>query len=510
MTRIWTGTADVVSGYTTVVLTGDPLTAANCPADATIVLAGSTYFVADADYPTMTVELTRAYEAGDGTVSAEIDPMTPLTGSVVALAKSIADYDAQLALLEARGLGMFYSTIGQTGAEDPEPGNIARDAAAWSDVTALYVDVLDATEASIDQSSRLDNLATGDSLVIESLSSGAFSFYTLSGAVAAATGWRTLPVAYLGGGGMIADEEFVRIVGLKRGPAGADGTDGADGADGVGIPSGGATGYALVKLSGTDYDTAWAARREVLTANRTYYVRTDGSDSNTGLANTAGGAFLTPQKAWNVALTLDLSGFSITVEIAAGTYSSGVAATTPLVGGTLTFNGVGATTIVQTTTANCFSASGGAKFTLTNMKLDSTSGSLLFASDGGSIFPGTGLTFGSTTASHMRANSGGTIQAVYGAAWTTDGGAGFRLWALGGFIGVDGVTETLSGTPAVTTWAEADFLGRISAFGYTFSGAATGARYGATQNSMINTFGAGASYFPGNAAGSTATGGQYA
>lgn len=250
--------------------------------------------------------------------------------------------------------------------------------------------------------------------------------------------------------------------------------------------------------------------RETLSAARTYYVRTDGSDSNTGLANTAGGAFLTLQKAWNVALGLDLGGFAITVEIAAGTYAAGVAGTAPLVGGTLTFNGVGATTIIQTTTANCFSAGGGAKFTITNMKLDSTSGNLLSVIDGGSIFPGTGLTFSSTSASHMRANYGGTIQAVYGAAWTTDGGAGFRLWALGGLIGVDGVAETLTGTPAVTTWAEADAVGRISAFGYTFSGSATGARYGATQNSMINTFGGGASYFPGNSAGSTATGGIYA
>jgi hypothetical protein len=39
---------------------------------------------------------------------------------------------------------------------------------------------------------------------------------------------------------------------------------------------------------------------------------------------------------------------------------------------------------------------------------------------------------------------------------------------------------------------------------------ATGTRYNGTLNSVINTFGGGANYFPGNSAGSVATGGVYA
>ena len=64
-------------------------------------------------------------------------------------------------------------------------------------------------------------------------------------------------------------------------------------------------------------------------------MRTDGSDSNTGLANTSGGAFLTLQKAWNAILTLDLNGFTVTVQIGDGTYTAGVSMTIAPVGGTV-------------------------------------------------------------------------------------------------------------------------------------------------------------------------------
>jgi HK97 family phage major capsid protein len=49
----------------------------------------------------------------------------------------------------------------------------------------------------------------------------------------------------------------------------------------------------------------------------------------------------------------------------------------------------------------------------------------------------------------------------------------------------------------------------VHAFGHTFSGSATGTRYLANGNAVVFTNGGGASYLPGNAAGSTATGGQY-
>lgn len=56
--------------------------------------------------------------------------------------------------------------------------------------------------------------------------------------------------------------------------------------------------------------------RDKLTANRDYYVRDDGSDSNNGRSNTAAGAWLTLQKAANfIGANIDFAGFRITVNV---------------------------------------------------------------------------------------------------------------------------------------------------------------------------------------------------
>lgn len=75
----------------------------------------------------------------------------------------------------------------------------------------------------------------------------------------------------------------------------------------------------------------FAFGRKRLIGNINYYVRTDGSDSNNGLANTAGGAFLTIQKAIDVVAALDLGIYNATIQVADGTYS-GSAVLKPVVG----------------------------------------------------------------------------------------------------------------------------------------------------------------------------------
>lgn len=70
--------------------------------------------------------------------------------------------------------------------------------------------------------------------------------------------------------------------------------------------------------------TALAGYRQPAPGGRTYYVRTDGSNSNNGLSNTAGGAFLTIQKAIDAAYSIDCKGSVVQIYIADGTYPQGL------------------------------------------------------------------------------------------------------------------------------------------------------------------------------------------
>jgi hypothetical protein len=89
----------------------------------------------------------------------------------------------------------------------------------------------------------------------------------------------------------------------------------------------------------------WSAQkrgmaRDQLQTNRTYYIRSDGSDSNSGLQDTAAGAWLTTQYAANfIARNLDLNSFQVTVRIRAGTYA-GIYNQSYVGGGTVYWAGV--------------------------------------------------------------------------------------------------------------------------------------------------------------------------
>ena len=241
--------------------------------------------------------------------------------------------------------------------------------------------------------------------------------------------------------------------------------------------------------------------RVTLTAATTYYVRSDGSDSNNGLSDSSSGAFLTIAHAMAVVAALDCSIYQLTVQIDAGTWPG---VTLPAMLGSVPpiFTGIGSTTLFNATT--CFVVYG--KWIIQNLKVTGGIGIEAVAT-GGAQF--SGVEFGACTAIHMVAFPLSSISPIGN--YTISGGASYHYYVDVGIIAGNGnaVTVTITGTPAFSgSFALAINLGLIAP-SYTFSGSATGVRYLVTSNAVINTAGAGANYFPGNSAGSASTGGQY-
>lgn len=258
--------------------------------------------------------------------------------------------------------------------------------------------------------------------------------------------------------------------------------------------------------------------REKLTAARTYYVRSDGSDSNDGLANTSGGAFLTLQKAIDVASALDNGGFNITLQMGDATYSAGATLKS--------FVGSGRIIVLgnQTTPANVhISVASGACVSGTNvqgiyeiryLKLTSAATGNLVSLNGATTYVVLqGLNYGSTGSggyAHISCQNGATADFA-ATAYSITGGAGYHLYTnIGGRIGCNVLTCTLTGTPAfANAFAYAGLNAITRAVAVTFSGSATGKRYEAVTNGVIDVAGAGATYLPGNAAGTVDATGVY-
>ena len=251
--------------------------------------------------------------------------------------------------------------------------------------------------------------------------------------------------------------------------------------------------------------------REKLTADRTYYVRTDGSDSNDGQSNSSGGAFLTLARAEQALRLLDLAGYTATVQIVDGTYTAGVTITGPYVGGNVIWKGNSATpaNVLVNTTSDCFIVQDGAVTTVKDMELRSSSGYALRAQRGAAVVKYGNLRFGACGTGHLLVTD--IASAVCESNYTISGSTNYHMY-LGALsvLRVQSTTVTLSGTPNFASdfvRAEQGAVALITA--NTFSGSATGRRYNAAQNGIVMSGGAGATYLPGNTSGTTSTGGQY-
>lgn len=260
---------------------------------------------------------------------------------------------------------------------------------------------------------------------------------------------------------------------------------------------------------------ATTAIREKLSADRTYYVRSDGSGSNNGLANTSGGAFATLNQARDAIMLLDLAGFTVTIKIGnTYTLTAGLDFVSPPVGGTIILEGDTVTptnTTISVTSGHAVRVRCPMNLLVKHLRVQTTtSGFGLYAQGAGATIEiGASVNFGACASAHCRTISAGRIVNLFNN-YTISGAAPIHMSAnINGVYEIEQSTVTITGTPAFSKFADAENGGVISAYLMTYSGAATGNRYSATANGVIATYGGGASFFPGNVAGSVATGGVY-
>lgn len=323
--------------------------------------------------------------------------------------------------------------------------------------------------------------AAGDTAIVQALGSG---------------NWRMHSFQRAGGMSAFLDAAFSSTQGavLYRG------------ASGWAALGPGTAGQAL-QTGGAGANPSWMTVRERLTGSRTYYVRTDGNDSNAGLANNAGGAFRTVQKAIDVIAALDINTQSVTISVASSDATTGVVSVTgPWIGtGTVTMTGDTTTpsnTPLSVTGNNTVTVTGGGRLSIGGFKCSTTtSGSGLFASRGGVINVTGKMEYACATAG-LRCDEFGTINHNL-ADFIVSGGGQFQWYVSKlGLIDVRNRTVTITGTPAFSAaWAYCRGGGYILCGGNTFSGSATGPRYDAAELGIINSQGSGGSYLPGNSAG---------
>lgn len=298
----------------------------------------------------------------------------------------------------------------------------------------------------------------------------------------------------------------------------------------------------FVYMSG-HFQLAWSTRAAggptYLNASRDYYVNAStGSDSADGLSATVTGGhgpWLTLQHAQDYITKFNLNGFSINIHVANGTYAalnlatmagsgnvnwignsgspsscvisgsskSAIYGAGGTAGSAHTFNGFKLTTIGTPGGADlgchCFAwGGGGAITTIQNMEFAASIGSHIVCS-AGTVKPAGNITISGppssntvTAGAHIECGSGGIV--------ITNTGA----------LPVYSITASVAWPAAFAVAGELSVIDLVVSGG-TFAGAgsATGSRYRGAQNAIINTNGGGASYFPGNSAGSLSTGAQY-
>jgi hypothetical protein len=266
-----------------------------------------------------------------------------------------------------------------------------------------------------------------------------------------------------------------------------------------------------------------------LQGNLTIYVNSSiGSDTYDGSQPTVSGTkgpLQHIQTAINKAFNYPPSQFTITIQLADGTYAEAVS--TPSVPGPpLVINGdAGSPSNVLVTgghNAATFFVTGPNTVTIQNLKASTGTGlgpPCCFEASGSGANINTNNTVSGFCAGGVF--TAGNAALVVVGNHTYAGNTSFALWAFNNGVvlygggGVFAITQTISTPITLTYFCFAESGGQFEGpnpFPATFvnPGNVTGSKFIAQLNGVVDTQGQGVNYFPGNSSGSTSTGGQYA
>src|ERR1700734_1516651 len=273
--------------------------------------------------------------------------------------------------------------------------------------------------------------------------------------------------------------------------------------------SSGVLGQVLTS-NGTSSPT-WQNNRITLTGNTNYYVATTGSDSNLG---TSGSPWLTLQHAHDYLISnVDFAGFTVTINVAAGTYA-GFLCFSPWTGnGDLNLAGAGSSsTFIQCINPGgyCIQCKDLGIITISGFTLEDNGSSNgaggIFCGQDGVVDIGTDIKFGTiSNGSHMDANHGGNINFLENYVISGNAASHFNS-NYGGCITPGLAQASISTSLAFGTFAVMSYGGFLDTIGYTTTGggatSCTGLKFSLDPGGMIASGGVDLNtMFPGNSNG---------
>lgn len=266
--------------------------------------------------------------------------------------------------------------------------------------------------------------------------------------------------------------------------------------------------------------------RETLLVDRTYFVRKNGNDANSGLNDNAAGAFLTIGRAIDVAFgELDLGPFNVTIQVRDGVYEEAIALPAPSVGaGSVLLRGnatnPGAVVIrvdsgiTDTGLGGVLGVWNGAFLRIADLQLERLGGPTLTCIDcrfGGHVLveEGTTVRFGTSSTAAIRLVGGYFTGA--GATLVHVGNANNFLQSAGGNANLHAATINVDGRHYGNAVLRATRGGIITnaAGNFAITGTATGPRVFIQSNGVIDVGSFPLSSIPGSSDGTIETGGVY-